>query len=138
MGLHLLVPMDDSDPAWEALDCAANQFPADRITALHVVDPTEGDYYSDESTAEVRQRSETLREKATERMAEDGVLDGIEFELETVDGKPAREIIHYAEENDVDHVVMGSRGRSGLSRLLLGSVAETVVRRAPTPVTVVR
>jgi nucleotide-binding universal stress UspA family protein len=33
---------------------------------------------------------------------------------------------------------MGSRGRSGLSRLLLGSVAETVVRRAPTPVTVVR
>jgi nucleotide-binding universal stress UspA family protein len=138
MGLHVLVPIDDSEPAWAALDCAANQLPADRITALHVVDPTEGDYYSDESTAEVRQRSETLREKARERMAEDGVLDGIGFGLETVDGKPAREIVSYAEKGDVDHIVMGSRGRSGLSRLLLGSVAETVVRRAPTPVTVVR
>ena len=71
-------------------------------------------------------------------MAEDGVLDGIGFGLETVDGKPAREIVSYAEKGDVDHIVMGSRGRSGLSRLLLGSVAETVVRRAPTPVTVVR
>ncbi|MFW6265865.1 MAG: universal stress protein, partial [Halanaeroarchaeum sp.] len=44
----------------------------------------------------------------------------------------------YVEETDVDHVVIGSHGRSGVGRILLGSVAERVVRRSPTPVTVVR
>lgn len=39
---------------------------------------------------------------------------------------------------DVDHVAVGSHGRSGVSRLLLGSVAESVMRRPPVPVTVVR
>jgi nucleotide-binding universal stress UspA family protein len=42
------------------------------------------------------------------------------------------------DEHDVDHVVMGSNGRRGVSRLVLGSVAERVVRGAPVPVTVVR
>ena len=49
-----------------------------------------------------------------------------------------REIIGFAEDNDVSHIVIGSHGRTGASRVLLGSVAQTVVRRAPTPVTVVR
>jgi nucleotide-binding universal stress UspA family protein len=43
-----------------------------------------------------------------------------------------------AEDHDVDGIVMGSHGRSGISRVLLGSVAETAVRRAPCPVTIVR
>jgi nucleotide-binding universal stress UspA family protein len=47
-------------------------------------------------------------------------------------------IVTYADENDVDHVVLGSHGRKGLTRVLLGSVAEAVVRRSPVPVTVVR
>jgi nucleotide-binding universal stress UspA family protein len=53
-------------------------------------------------------------------------------------GSPARTILDYVDEHGVDHVVMGSHGRSGISRLLVGSVAETVVRRAPCPVTIVR
>ena len=47
-------------------------------------------------------------------------------------------IVEYVETHDVDHVVIGSHGRKGLSRVLLGSVAELVVRRSPVPVTVVR
>ena len=53
-------------------------------------------------------------------------------------GEPAREIVAYAVDEDVDHVVLGSHGRDGLSRLILGSVSERVVRRSPVPVTVVR
>lgn len=53
-------------------------------------------------------------------------------------GRPARTIVEYVEDHDVDHVVVGSHGRSGLSRTLLGSVAERVVRRSSVPVTVVR
>jgi nucleotide-binding universal stress UspA family protein len=53
-------------------------------------------------------------------------------------GRPAREIVDYADENDIDHVVMGSHGRSGVSRIVLGSVAENVVRKSSVPVTVAR
>ena len=63
---------------------------------------------------------------------------GVTLEGETVLGRPARAIIDYAEDNEVDQIVMGSHGRDGVSRILLGSVAETIVRRSPCPVTVVR
>ena len=135
MGLHVLVPIDGSDQAWEALEYATEQFPIDRLTVLHVVDPTEGDYYHDDSNERAVKRSERLREETENRLEAIG-RNG--FELETVTGKPAKEIVSYAENNGIDHTIMGSRGRSGLSRLLLGSVAETVVRRSKVPVTIVR
>ena len=53
-------------------------------------------------------------------------------------GRAADEIVIQAKEDKVDLVVMGSHGRSGLSHLLVGSVAESVVRHAPCPVLVVR
>jgi len=46
--------------------------------------------------------------------------------------------VEFAHEGDCDHVIIGSHGREGILRVLLGRVAETVVRRAPMPVTVVR
>src|SRR5215471_11197639 len=53
-------------------------------------------------------------------------------------GPPFLEILRYATENDIDLIVMGTHGRSGVSHMLLGSVAERVVRRAPCPVLTVR
>ena len=52
-------------------------------------------------------------------------------------GQPAEEILDYIEKNGVDMVVMSSQGRSGVSKWLLGSVAEKVVRNSPVPVFVV-
>jgi nucleotide-binding universal stress UspA family protein len=57
---------------------------------------------------------------------------------ELIYGRPVHVIPRYVETHGVDEVVIGSRGRDGTARLLLGSVAETVVRRVPIPVTVVR
>jgi nucleotide-binding universal stress UspA family protein len=54
-----------------------------------------------------------------------------------VEGKPSREIVRYAEANDCDLVVMGTHGRGGIDRLLLGSVAESVIRASSVPVTAV-
>jgi nucleotide-binding universal stress UspA family protein len=51
-----------------------------------------------------------------------------------LDGEPSRAIIRFAEAEDVDLIVMGTHGRGGLRRLLMGSVAEGVVRGAPCPV----
>ena len=51
-----------------------------------------------------------------------------------VTGEPAREVVELAKAEGVDLIVMGTHGRTGLGRLLMGSVAEAVVRRAPCPV----
>jgi len=59
-----------------------------------------------------------------------------EFRLE--EGDPAEKILHVAQEVPCDLIVMGTHGRTGLGRLLMGSVAEKVLRRAPCPVLTVK
>jgi nucleotide-binding universal stress UspA family protein len=58
---------------------------------------------------------------------------GVDVDIVTaiLTGRPAREIAEYAARHDIDLIVMGTHGRTGVSRALLGSVAEAVVRRAP-------
>lgn len=58
----------------------------------------------------------------------------VPYEHRMVTGDPASEIVTLATEEGVDLIVMGTHGRTGLGRLLMGSVAEAVVRRAPCPV----
>lgn len=57
---------------------------------------------------------------------------------EVVEGNPHEKILEYVSEHDIDMVVMGTHGRTGLDRALMGSVAERVVRRSPVPVLTVR
>ena len=63
---------------------------------------------------------------------------GVKFKHRLMMGDPAGEIVRIAGEENVDSIVLGTHGRTGLSRLLMGSVAEGVVRRAPCPVLVYR
>ncbi|MFC4248482.1 universal stress protein [Natribaculum luteum] len=134
---HVLVPVDGSEQSNAALVYAVELVSDATITLLHVVDPvsemddlstTDGQY-----TAAQRQTAEQVFEHARARLDDEDVT--IETAIET--GAPWREIVDYAAGHDVDHVVMGSHGRDGATRLLLGSVAEVVVRRSPVPVTVV-
>lgn len=135
MSTNVLVPVDGSDRSWEGFEYAVELFDDADITVLYVVDPAEGDYYIDEEEDDPVERSTKIRERVETYLA-DGDDRQIEVNIET--GKPAETIVNYTEDSDVDHVVISSRGRSGVRRLLLGSVAETVVRRAAVPVTVVR
>jgi len=57
---------------------------------------------------------------------------------ESIIGTPAGSIVEYAGAHDIDLIVMGTHGRGGMSHLLMGSVAERVVRTAPCPVLTVR
>jgi universal stress protein A len=59
---------------------------------------------------------------------------GVPYEHRLITGDPSTAIARLAEEEQVDLIVMGTHGRTGLTRLLMGSVAEAVVRRAPCPV----
>lgn len=137
--MHVLVPIDGSDPADEALNHALEQFPDASITAVYVMDPIDGATAwgpagAEDWMAAAEQRAEEILDAAASRGAEAGV----ELETDSVLGRPSRAIIDYADEHDVDHIVVGSHGRDGVSRVLLGSVAEVVVRRSTVPVTVVR
>ena len=59
---------------------------------------------------------------------------GLEAEGIIVEGHPAEEIIKYAEENSIDLIVMGTLGKSGLDKFLLGSLADKVIRNSKIPV----
>jgi len=62
----------------------------------------------------------------------------VTFEHVCLDGAPVEELLEFAKREGVDLIVMGSHGRTGLSRLLMGSIAEGVVRRSECPVLVVK
>lgn len=141
---RLLVPLDDSPLSEKALEHALEKHDAAEITVIHVLDFVDAGYGAPmESTLPGywKQWYENAQEEA-ESLFEDAqdVADDYDVTLDTeaVVGQPGRTIVEYADENDIDHIVMGSHGRTGLSRLILGSVAENVVRRAHSPVTIVR
>lgn len=77
-------------------------------------------------------------EGAIERVREIAEARGIEVEGTILEGSPARRIVERASEVDADVIVMGTHGRGGIDRLLLGSVAERAVRASRVPVLTVR
>ena len=67
-----------------------------------------------------------------------GEMKGVNVESVLLEGNPSDELIRYAEEENMDIVIMGTLGKTGLDRLLMGSVAGNVVRHSKVPVMVVR
>ena len=142
MTKRILVPVDGSEQARTAFQFAAEEFPEATLVLLNVINPAEAGY---SAQASLPSFSEEWYEQQTE--AAENLFDTLVEEADAADreveravevGRPTTVIVEYADDNDVDHIVMGSHGRSGVSRILLGSVAETVVRRADVPVTVAR
>ncbi len=138
--MHLLVALEDSDPGWAAFEFACREHADDEITVLHAVDPTNSSY-GEVAHLGAEELLERRREEARDLLAEaeDRAADyGRSVETAVAVGQPADEIVEYAAENELDLIVVGSHGRTGFSRVLLGSVAERVARQAPVPVTIVR
>ncbi|ELZ50002.1 universal stress protein UspA-like protein [Halorubrum coriense DSM 10284] len=138
---HVLVPLDGSPLAAEALDEALERFDC-RVTVLNVVTPLDapmsegGILGADEDRREsARDRADRVVERATARAETD---QPVETAVRT--GDPAETILDYVDDHDVDHVVMGGHGgeRGRVARRLLGTVATSVVGEAPVTVTVVR
>lgn len=133
---EILIPTDgsqDMQPVIErgielATMCSAT------VHALHVVD--ERAYASVPSDARERVR-ETLEEDgnaATKATAQAAIDAGLETKREIRWGNPPAAILAYAADNGIDGIVMGTHGRTGYERYLMGSVAEKVVRAAEIPV----
>jgi nucleotide-binding universal stress UspA family protein len=141
MPVHVLVAFDGSPLSERALTYAIETFPDAPITAIYVINPVDSvidveagglpvaeDWYEN-----AKEEATRIHTTATDLAAERNT------ELVTVTevGKPARAILEYSADHDSDQIVMGSHGRSGIDRALLGSVAETVTRRAQIPVTII-
>ncbi|MCS6851906.1 MAG: universal stress protein [Gemmataceae bacterium] len=75
---------------------------------------------------------------AFQRLIEENRLDRLTLHCEVREGTPFYEIIRFAKEADIDLIIMGTHGHTGLAHVLLGSVTEKVVRKAPCPVLTVR
>jgi len=139
---HVLVPIDFSATADRALAYAialAQQLQA-RLTLLHVLDmtPVTMDEMTAGMTATYLEAQETEAQRLLQASRERVQRAGLQGESLLVQGPPPQTILDTAGEQGVDLIIMGTHGRTGLARVLLGSVAEHVVRQGPCPVLVVR
>ncbi|MWV64578.1 universal stress protein [Halorubrum sp. JWXQ-INN 858] len=163
MPRNVLVAVDDSPLGREALAYALDAFPDARVVAAHVaflefdmlpsdtpevdaVGLDELDGVGDETAQRV---FEAIRDVVGERSGVDGDLGSVDGERENSEdgrtvavsfltGEPGDRLVEYVEAGGFDHVVLGTHGRDGVSRLLIGSVAEDVVRRTDVPTTLVK
>ena len=138
----ILVPYDFSDHSKEALDWALEladtwQARVELLHVIHILPPVvdiPSDMYADverDQIADAQQRLEALR---TEKTSDTPATIDIHVQR----GVPFQAICDYAETHQADMIVMGSHGRTGLSHVFLGSVAERVIRHAPCPVLVTK
>jgi nucleotide-binding universal stress UspA family protein len=107
------------------------------VTALYVIDQTSFvSFPIDSSIVSVYSLLENEGKRAVEEVKKDGEQLGVKVATIVAEGSPTRKIVEMAA--NMDLVVIGTLGRSALSKLFMGSVAERVTRYAPCPVLVVR
>jgi len=135
---RILVPTDGSPSMESVVDHALD------IAVVH--DATLHGLYVVDTGSFATLPVESTWDGLTEMLEEEGEMAVSDFEAMTEaraaetavrDGNPSKEIVSYAREHDCDTIVMGTHGRGGIDRLLLGSVAERVVRSSPVPVVTV-
>lgn len=140
-GAKVLVGIDDASQAQQALSYTFSRFPDASVTALHIIDPYRAWFsggrpiYSEREYDQIRAAAQALVSDAVTQGENVGV--SIEPAVEASESA-ARGIVQHADTHDIDHIVVGSHGREGIARILLGSTAETVMRRAGVSVTIVR
>ncbi|MDQ2051403.1 universal stress protein [Natronolimnohabitans sp. A-GB9] len=143
----ILVPTDGSEVAENAVEHAldiAEQYDA-AVHALYVIDTSAMDVgLGTEQVDRIRQGQydempevQERANKATGSVADRASEAGLEVTESVVAGQPHDRIAGYAEDHDADLIVMGSAGRGGVKRVLLGSVAERTLRTTNIPVLVV-
>ncbi|MFP8888712.1 universal stress protein [Natrialbaceae archaeon A-CW2] len=135
----VLLPTDGSQASERALEYAidlAQQYDA-ALHVMYVIDKAV--FAGDVETGTIVTQFEQVGQSVLEEVETEATRAGIETTITHLGrGSPHEAILKYTEEEDIDVVVMGTRGRTGLDRYLLGSVTEKVVRLSDVPVLTVR
>jgi nucleotide-binding universal stress UspA family protein len=142
---NILVPVDFSPHAEHAFTYAttlAERFGA-KLALLYVVDDSfvTGGWSSEIYVPNVPELMENLIADADRRLATlkaSAAALGLAAETAVIRGRPAHAIVEHAKNGGFDLIVMGTHGRTGVSHVVMGSVAERVLRKAPCPVLTVR
>jgi nucleotide-binding universal stress UspA family protein len=142
---HILAPTDFSEPSEVAMRYAralADAFGA-TLHVLHVFDDSPylwaaSEGFSVQMGVDVRLEAEKNAQDRLGRILTDAEREKYHARMVFRVGAPFVEIIRYAREENLDLIVMGTHGRGLIAHLLMGSVAERVVRKAPCPVLTVR
>jgi nucleotide-binding universal stress UspA family protein len=127
----IMVATDGSELVKRAVDLAIEiaKLSEAKLYAVHAID-LEGHHSKNHPGAEGK--------GATAYIEKIGRVANVEVESIILEGNPANEIIDFAEKNDIDLIVMGTQGKTGIQRFLIGSVSENVVRHSERAVLVVR
>jgi nucleotide-binding universal stress UspA family protein len=145
--MKILLAIDGSSYSTDAAEAvAAHSWPPDTVvrvlTAVEAIIPTGPDIWfsigGGETIELVRQEMTRQAKQLVSRIAETMGAGGPVVETAVIFGDPRSVIVDQAEEWSADLIVIGSRGLTGLKRLLLGSVAQSVISHAPCSVAVVR
>jgi len=136
----IMIATDGSRQVEKAIEAAIQlaKFTGARLYAVYVIASTgytPRNFGWEESLREIL---EAEAKKAVAFVEEAGKGSGVNVEPVILEGHPANRIMEFAEQEDMDLIVMGTLGRTGFDRFLLGSVAENVVRHSKTPVMVVK
>jgi len=133
----VLVPIDFSEWSYEAIAPAREYVESEtNLTLIHVLTPLHpADPAAMWNTLDDEQRKQKVKAFLAEKLGEMGYE---EVQIEVKLGDPSTEIVDFAKEIAVDLIVLPSHGKKGISRFLLGSVAERVVRLSPCPVLVIK
>jgi len=138
---RILVPTDFSEPSDAAVKygiALAQGFNAN-LFLLHVLAKAPAEHPgSVEHPIGLFESTRDAAREQLDKMLTDQEAKHVASEFTTRVGTPYVEIIRYAKDRDIDLIVMGTHGRGGVAHMLMGSVAENVVRRAPCPVLTVR
>lgn len=136
---RILIPTDGSDPTKSAVEMALNLAEVHDATlnVLYIVDQPTSVSGMGEGFAGLDDLLDALEERgqqATKAIIKQAKERNIETTAAVRRGNPHDDILSYAEDNDIDVIVMGTHGRTGVKRALLGSVTENVVRHSEIPV----
>jgi len=136
----ILIPTDGSDGARKAIREGVQlaDLSGATIHGLYVIDTRDYNTLPESKWLSLQDEFESTGETATEVVQSKADARDVDAVTSITRGVPHEEILAYIENNDIDLVVMGTHGRSGFNRFLLGSVTEKVIRRSPIPVHIVR
>ncbi len=140
---RLLIPVDGSKGSLKAARFALRLALRDscEVVAVHVVDEENVEdlaRYADRPVEEIRERMLSCGERYVEEVRELARRQGVRLVGEIRVGIPHRTLLALVAEVDADLIVMGTVGRKGPRRVLIGSVTERVIEQSPVPVLVVR
>ncbi|HSD52464.1 MAG TPA: universal stress protein [Candidatus Methylomirabilis sp.] len=143
----ILLPTDGSECSGKAMAYAlsfAKQYDG-RVVALHVIDRRWEEQtrvafveVGQDLTQKIRSGYAEEARRILQEVVDAGARAGVPVETRVVTGIPFDDIVRIGAELPADLIIMGTHGRTGVSHLFMGSVAEKVVRRAPCPVLTVR